>query len=171
MALWDEKFQSTEEKQCADRILNAWDGSNVCPICIQQMEIGHKCDKEDAPIHDQMAYVRQAIGRSLLLKQIKRAHERQNSAVDKTSPSPWGEIFSTTLKGNTLRQRRCNTPQMKATSTKTKITTTLRAHTPQKGRDPNRTTPPTGRRKAILTPTAMSQVRDWTRPYMAHAQA
>ncbi len=38
MALWDEKFQSTEEKQCADRILDAWDDSNVCPICIQQMD-------------------------------------------------------------------------------------------------------------------------------------
>ena len=93
MALWDEKFQSTEEKQCADRILDAWDDSNVCPICIQHMENGHKCDKEDAPIHDQMAYVRQAIGRSHLLKQIKRAHERQNSAVDKTSPITMGENF------------------------------------------------------------------------------
>ena len=93
MALWDEKFQTTEEKQCADRILNAWDDSNVCPICIQHMETGHKCDKEDPPIHDQMAYVRQAIGRSLLLKQIKRAHERQHSAVDKTSPITMGENF------------------------------------------------------------------------------
>ena len=91
MALWDEKFQSTEEKQCADRILDAWDDSNVCPICIQQMETGHKCDKEDAPIHDQMAYVRQAIGRSLLLQQIKRAHERHTSAVDKPSPITMGE--------------------------------------------------------------------------------
>ena len=91
MALWDEKFQSTEEKQCANRILDAWDDSNVCPICIQQMETGHKCDKEDAPIHDQMAYVRQAIGRSLLLKQIKRAHERHTSAVDKPSPVTMGE--------------------------------------------------------------------------------
>ena len=93
MALWDEKFQSTEEKQCADRILDAWDDSNVCPICIQQMETGHKCDKEDAPIHDQMAYVRQAIGRSLLLKQIKRAHERHTSAVDKPSPITMGGNF------------------------------------------------------------------------------
>ena len=93
MALWDEKFQSTEEKQCADRILDAWDDSNVCPICIQQMKTGHKCDKEDAPIHDQMAYVRQAIGRSLLLQQIKRAHERQTSAVDKPSPITMGETI------------------------------------------------------------------------------
>ena len=58
MALWDEKFQSTEEKQCADRILDAWDDSNVCPICIQHMENGHRCEEEDAPIYDQMAYVR-----------------------------------------------------------------------------------------------------------------
>ena len=93
MALWDEKFQSTEEKQCADRILDAWDDSNVCPICIQQMETGHRCEKEDAPIYDQMAYVRQAIKRSLLLKQIKRAHERQASAVDKTAPITMGEDF------------------------------------------------------------------------------
>ena len=91
MALWDEKFQSTEEKQCADRVLDAWDDSNVCPICIKQMERGHKCDQEDAPIHDQMAYVRQAIGRSLLLQQIKRAHERQTSAVDKPFPITMGE--------------------------------------------------------------------------------
>jgi hypothetical protein len=87
MALWDEKFQSTEEKQCADRILDVWDDSNVCPICIQQMDPGNsKCDKEDAPIHDQMAYVRKAIGRSLLLQQIKRAHERRASTDDKPSP-------------------------------------------------------------------------------------
>jgi hypothetical protein len=90
MALWEEKFQSTEEKQCADRILDAWDDSNVCPICIQQMETGHKCEEKDAPIYDQMAYVRQAIKRSLLLKQIKRAHERQASAVDKTAPITMG---------------------------------------------------------------------------------
>ena len=93
MALWDEKFRSTEEKQCADRVLDAWDDSNVCPICIKQMEKGHKCDQDDAPIHDQMAYVRQAIGRTLLLKQIKRAHERQTSAVDKPSPITMGENF------------------------------------------------------------------------------
>ena len=93
MALWDEKFQSKEEKQCADRILDAWDDSNVCPICIQQMETGHKCEEEDAPIYDQMAYVRQAIKRSLLLQQIKRAHERQASAVDKTAPITMGEDF------------------------------------------------------------------------------
>jgi hypothetical protein len=94
MALWNEKFQSTEEKQFADRILDAWDDSNVCPICIQQMETGHKCDQEDAPIHDQMAYVRKAIGRSLLLQQIKRAHyERQTSAVDKPSPITIGVNF------------------------------------------------------------------------------
>ena len=93
MALWDEKFQSTEEKQCADRVLDAWDDSNVCPICIKQMEKGHKCDQKDAPIHDQMAYVRQAIGRTLLLKQIKRAHERQTSAVDKPTPITMGENF------------------------------------------------------------------------------
>ncbi len=90
MALWDEKFQSTEEKQCADRVLDAWDDSNVCPVCIKQMEKGHRCDQEDAPIHDQMAYVRQAIGRTLLLKQIKRAHEKQTSAVDKPSPITMG---------------------------------------------------------------------------------
>jgi hypothetical protein len=89
MALYDEKFQSKEEKQCADRMLDAWDDSNVCPICIQQMDPGHKCDKEDAPIHDQMAYVRKAIGRSLLLQQIKRAHERQPSAEETPSSSPW----------------------------------------------------------------------------------
>ncbi len=60
---------------------------------------GHKCDKEDTPIHDQMAYVRQAIGRSLLLKQIKRAHERQNSAVDKTFPITMGEKNFNDLEG------------------------------------------------------------------------
>jgi hypothetical protein len=157
MALWDEKFQFTEEKQCADRILDAWDDSNVCPICIQQMETGHKCDKEDAPIHDQMAYVRQAIGRSLLLQQIKRAHERQTSVKEKPSPITMGKFFSTTLKGNTLRQRRCKTSQMKATSTNKKITTILMVRTPQIGRDRNRTTPLARMMKVILIPTATIQ--------------
>jgi hypothetical protein len=86
MALWDEKFRSTEEIQCADRMLDAWGDSKVCPICIQQMDPGHRCDKHDAPTHDQMAYVRQAIVRSLLLQTIKRAHERQPSAEEKPSP-------------------------------------------------------------------------------------
>jgi hypothetical protein len=57
------------------------------------MENGHRCEEEDAPIYDQMAYVRQAIKRSLLLKQIKRAHERQASAADKTAPITMGEDF------------------------------------------------------------------------------
>ena len=107
MALWDEKFQSMEEKQCADRVLDAWDDSNVCPICIKQMEKGHKCDQEDAPIHDQMAYVRQAIGRTLLLKQIKRAHERQTSAVDKPSPITMGENFFNDSEGQHSSTEEC----------------------------------------------------------------
>ena len=73
--------------------MDAWNDSNVCPICIQQMKNGHRCEEEDAPIYDHMAYVRQAIKRSLLLKQIKRAHERQASAVDKTAPITRGEDF------------------------------------------------------------------------------
>jgi hypothetical protein len=107
---WDEKFQSTEEKQCADRILDAWDDSNVCPICIQQMETGHKCEEEDAPIYDQMAYVRQAIKRSLLLKQIKRAHERQASAVDKTAPITMGEDFFSDSEGQHSSEEESHNP-------------------------------------------------------------
>ncbi len=110
MALWDEKFQSTEEKQCADRTLDAWDDSNVCPICIQQMETGHKCEKEDAPIYDQMAYVRQAIKRSLLLKQIKRAHERQASAVDKTAPITLGDDFFNDSEGQHSSEEESRNP-------------------------------------------------------------
>ena len=40
-----------------------------------------------------MAYVRQAIGRILLLKQIKRTHEKQTSAVDKQSLITMGKLF------------------------------------------------------------------------------
>ena len=67
----------------------------------------HKCDQDDAPIHDQMAYVRQAIGRTLLLKQIKGAHERQTSAVDKPSPITMGDNFFNDSEGQHSSTEEC----------------------------------------------------------------
>ena len=78
--------------------------------CIQQMENGHRCEEEDAPIYDQMAYVRQAIKRSLLLKQIKRAHERQASAVDKTAPITMGEDFFNDSEGQHSSEEESQNP-------------------------------------------------------------
>ena len=54
-----------------------------------------------------MAYVRQAIGRTLLLKQIKRAHERQTSAVDKPSPITMGENFFNDSEGQHSSTEEC----------------------------------------------------------------
>ncbi len=71
------------------------------------MEKGHKCDQEDALIHDQMAYVRQAIGRSLLLQQIKRAHERQTSAVEKPSSITMGGNFFNDSEGQHSSTEEC----------------------------------------------------------------
>ena len=99
MALWDEKFETPEEQQCATRILEAWDDTNVCPKCIQPMESGHKCDKNDAPIYNHLDYVRQAIGRSLLLRSIKEAHQNQPSTDNNTSPITMGENFFTAAEG------------------------------------------------------------------------
>ena len=104
MALWDEKFETPEEQQCATRILEAWDDTNVCPKCIQPMESGHKCDKNDAPIYNHLDYVRQAIGRSLLLRSIKEAHHNQPSTDNNTSPIR-AKMFLPLQKGNTPLQK------------------------------------------------------------------
>jgi hypothetical protein len=111
MALWDENFETPEEQQCATRILEAWDDTNVCPKCMQPMESGHKCDKNDAPIYNHLDYVRQAIGRSLLLRSIKEAHQKQPSTDKNTSPITMGEKNLPLQKGNTpLRRTRTGYP-------------------------------------------------------------
>jgi hypothetical protein len=63
------------------------------------MESGHKCDKNDAPIYNHLDYVRQAIGRSLLLRSIKEAHQNQPSTDNNTSPITMGENFFTAAEG------------------------------------------------------------------------
>ncbi len=57
-----------------------------------------------------MAYVRQAIKRSLLLQQIKRAHERQASAVDKPSPITMGEDFFNDSEGQHSSEEESQNP-------------------------------------------------------------
>ncbi len=75
----------------------------------------------------------------------------------KQHPSRWVKIFSTTLKGNTLRKRGRKTPQKKITSTIRKVITPLTALTPPKHRERNRTAPLAGKMKTIPTPTATIQ--------------
>ena len=85
--------------------IGSMDDTNVCPKCIQPMESGHKCDKNDAPIYNHLDYVRQAIGRSLLLRSIKEAHQNQPSTDNNTSPITMGENFLPLQKGNTPLQK------------------------------------------------------------------
>jgi hypothetical protein len=49
-------------------------------------------NKNDAPIYNHLDYVRQAIGRSLLLRSIKEAHQKQPSTNKNISPITIGEI-------------------------------------------------------------------------------
>jgi hypothetical protein len=92
MALWDEKFESKEEKLCATRMLEAWDNENICSTCFQQMAKDHRCDKADAAIYDHSGYVIQAIKRSTLLNSIRRAHENP-------TPITMGVNFFTAAEG------------------------------------------------------------------------
>ena len=127
------------------------------PLCIQQTETGHRCEEEDAPIYDQMAYVRQAIKRSLLLKQIKRAHERQASAVDKIAPITMGEDFFNDSEGQHSSEGESQNPSDENNFDDKKIITTLTVRTPPKHRERNPTAPLTGKMKTIRTPTATIQ--------------
>jgi len=99
MALWDEKFESKEEKQCATRMLEAWDDENICSTCFQQMAKDHRCDKADAAIYDHSGYVIQAIKRSTLLNSIRRAHEKQPSIDENPTPITMGVNFFTAAEG------------------------------------------------------------------------
>ena len=81
-----QKNNSAPPVYCATRILEAWDDTNICPKCIQPIESGHKCDKNDAPIYNHLDYVRQAIGRSLLLRSMKEAHQKQSITDKNTFP-------------------------------------------------------------------------------------
>ncbi len=56
-------------------------------------------DKNDAPIYNHLDYVRQAIGRSLLLRPIKEAHQKQPNTDKNTSSITMGEKYFTAAEG------------------------------------------------------------------------
>ena len=62
-----------------------------------QWKVVTSVDKND--IYNHLDYVRQAIGRSLLLRSIKEAHQNQPSTDNNTSPITMGENFFTAAEG------------------------------------------------------------------------
>ena len=74
MALWKQQFKTTEEQQCASRLLDAWDEADRCPQCIQPMYFGHECSKEDRKIMQHLDKVQNSFAATTMLYTIEAAH-------------------------------------------------------------------------------------------------
>ncbi len=54
MALFEASFPKPEAKECAQRMIDAWDEDHICPSCIKPCFFAHECSPKDIPITQQV---------------------------------------------------------------------------------------------------------------------
>ncbi len=74
MALFEASFPKPGAKECASRMIHAWDEDDICPSCIKPCFFAHECNPNDTQVTQHVPHVRQTIANSQLLHYLQEAH-------------------------------------------------------------------------------------------------
>jgi hypothetical protein len=107
MALFEASFQKQEAKDCAQRMIDAWDEDHICPSCVKPCFFAHECNPKDIHVTQQ---VRQAIANSQLLHYVEEAHNPHITHLQASNPVTFGTSFFLPTGGHSVSRARDPSP-------------------------------------------------------------
>ncbi len=93
MALFEASFPNPGAKECASRMIHAWDEDDICPSCIKPCFFAHECNPNDTQVTQHIPHVRQTIANSLLLHYLQEAHNPLTTHLQASNPVSFNTSF------------------------------------------------------------------------------
>ena len=93
MALFDASFTKPGAKECASRMIHAWDEDHICPSCIKPCFFAHECNPDDTQVTQHVPHVRQTIANSQLLHYLQEAHNPHTTHLQASNPVSFNTSF------------------------------------------------------------------------------
>jgi hypothetical protein len=90
MALFEASFPKPEDKECAQRMINAWDEDHICPSCIKACFFAHECNPKDIIVTQK---VQNTISNSQILHYLEEAHNPHITHLQAINPVTFGTSF------------------------------------------------------------------------------
>jgi hypothetical protein len=81
MALFEASFPKPETRECASRMINAWNEDKICPSCILPCFFAHECNPDDVNVTQHVPHVKQLIANSFRLNYIQETHNPHTTQV------------------------------------------------------------------------------------------
>ncbi len=108
MALFQASFPKPETKECAQRMIDAWDEDNICPSCIRPCLFAHECNPKDI---DVAQHVQNKISNSQLLNYLDEAHNPHITHLQASiNPVTFGTSFFLPTGGHSVGSTRDASP-------------------------------------------------------------
>jgi hypothetical protein len=99
MALFDASFTKPEARECAQRMIDAWDEDHIYPSCIKPCFFAHECNPKDINVTQQ---AHQAIANSQLLHHLEEAHNPHITHLQASNPVTFGTSFFLPTEGHSV---------------------------------------------------------------------
>jgi hypothetical protein len=93
MALFEASFSKPGAKECASRMIHAWDEDDICPSCIKPCFFAHECNPDDTQVTQHVPHVRQTIANSQLLHYLQEAHNPHTTHLQASNPVSFNTSF------------------------------------------------------------------------------
>ncbi len=102
MALFEASFPKPGAKECASRMINAWDEDDICPSCIRPCFFAHECNPNDTQVTQHVPHVRQTIANSQLLHYLQEAHNPHITHLQASNPVSFNTSFFLSTGGHNV---------------------------------------------------------------------
>jgi hypothetical protein len=107
MALFKASFPKPEDKECAQRMIDAWDEDHICPSCIKPCFFAHECNPNDITVAQR---VQHTISNSQLLHYLNEAHNPHVTHLQASNPVTFGTSFFLPTGGHSVSSARDPSP-------------------------------------------------------------
>ncbi len=92
-ALFEASFPKPGAKECASRMIHAWDEDDICPSCIRPCFFAHECNPNDTQVTQHVPHVRQTIANSQLLHYLQEANDPHITHLQASNPVSFNTSF------------------------------------------------------------------------------
>jgi hypothetical protein len=107
MALFQASFPKPDDKECAQRMIDAWDEDHICPSCIKPCFFAHECNPNDIQVTQR---VQHTISNSQLLHYLDEAHNPHITHLQASNPVTFGTSFFLPTGGHSVSSARDLSP-------------------------------------------------------------
>ncbi len=110
MTLFQSSFPKPEARECAERMIDAWDEEQICPSCIKPCFFAHECNPKDTNVIQHVPNVRQTIANSQLLHYLEEAHNPHTTHLQASNPVTFNTSFFLPTGGHSVSNARDLSP-------------------------------------------------------------